>query len=167
MNLEDWHLLVPLIQYVCNHKFLKILGGHTLLEVMTGRSLDVALDLALWWGTHLEDAECFKVAIEKVNEYVEELVDSLCDLHELIGNKQRDEACKQAAKEAEKRHGVCFNVGDLVMVAGCGNSAHIKPAVKGAVLWQGPYEVLGERSTMEFEVGILGSKHEQPGHMVH
>ena len=58
MPIDEWDEVVPLIQYVINHRPRDRLGGRSPIEVMTGRTQKMALDLALWVGVKLEARCC-------------------------------------------------------------------------------------------------------------
>ena len=95
MIMEEWSDVLPLVEYVINHWSRDRLGGRTLIEVMTGRAPDSALDLVLWTGLRLADADVVEADIDQSDIHCDRLQVSLDSMYEelkegdLVVNSQR------------------------------------------------------------------------------
>ena len=107
-----------MVQYAINHRPRDRLGGRTPIEVMTGRAPDSALDLVLWTGVRLEDANVVEAGIEQVDQHCDRLQASLDVMHEELKKGELRRQRDKAAKEANTRLAHRFEVGDLIMVTG-------------------------------------------------
>ena len=87
---------------------------------MTGRAPDSALDLVLWTGVRLEDANVVEAGIEQVNQHCDRLQSNLDVMYEeLKENMLEGEIRRQrdkVPKEANNHLAHPFEVGDLIMV---------------------------------------------------
>ena len=102
-----------------------------------------------------------------LEESCERLSETLALLHEEVRDVQELARRKAAAKVANKARGYQFEVGEYVMVRGFGNAAHVRMAGKGAMLWQGPYQVLVVVGVTRLHVRIIGGGDDDAGHYVH
>ena len=118
MVMAEWPDVLPLVQYAINHRPRDRLGGRTPIEVMTGRAPDSALDLVLWTGVRLEDANVVEAGIEQVDQHCDRLQASLDVMHEELKKGELRRQRDKAAKEANTRLAHRFEVGDLIMVTG-------------------------------------------------
>ena len=151
--------MIPLINYGLSHMHRAVLGGRTPLEVMTGRKPKSAVDIVLWCGKYLKDATNIKASLELVQRHCAELAKALDVMHAEITDATMVRLRKQCAKEAANKHkgAHAFAVGDLVMVAGKDNSANVIRKSKIMMKWQGPYQIVGQTSSTQFDVLLLGS----------
>ena len=71
---------------------------------------------------------------------MDKLCQALDDLHQQVKDKEQQTRRKKAARGANAKRGLQFEMGDLVMVmvAAWGNSAHIKRGSKLCPGWQDP-----------------------------
>ena len=110
----------------------------------------------MWDGVLLKDAQGHVVGIERVEQYCERLADALDRVHQAVKDADEKTRRDRAAKNANARLALQFNVGDLVMVAAWGNAAHVTRGSKLCPRWQGPYEIVGAISTTAYDVRLLG-----------
>ena len=89
-------------------------------------------------------------------EYCENLVKALDEIHQEIRDKGELKRWQKAAHTANANQSVQFEIGDLVMVTAWKNAAHVKRGSKLCPLWQGPCEVVNPLSTTAYEVRLLG-----------
>ena len=159
LGLEKWEDVLPLINFGLSHMNRPVLGGRTPLEVMTGRKPKSAVDLVLWCGKYLKDATSITANLDMVKRHCEDLAKALDVIHTDITDKTMLRLRKQCAKEAKDKHkgAFAFSVGDLVMVAGTGNSANVTRKAKIMMKWQGPYQIVRRISNSQFDVLLLGS----------
>ena len=162
----DWMKVRPLINLVLNYREREVLGGRTPIEVMTGHAPRTPLQIVLWNGVTLKDADGCDVEWKRVEKYMDKLAKALDILHQRVVDKADKSRQKKAAKAANKNRGLQFELGDLVMVASWGNSAHIKKGSKLCPGWQGPYQVSGTVSPTTYEVQLLG-REDKPAKRVH
>ena len=162
----DWDFLLPLIQYILNTRERDVLGGRTPIEVMTGYKPQTALDMVLWKGTLLKDAEGHVVKRDQVEHYCVKLAAALDAMHQKLANEEAERRQKRFAKAANTKRGIQFEIGDLVMVAAWGNAAHVQRSSKLCPNWQGPYEIVEPISVSAYKVRLLGrpSKTPKPVH---
>ena len=152
----DWVSLLPLVQFIINHRERDVLKGRTPIEVMTGTAPAAPLDLVMWDGVQLKDATGHVVEWERVEQYCDRLIAALDQVHQEVRDADEKTRRDRAAKNANARLALQFNEGDLVMVAAWGNAAHVKRGSKLCPRWQGPYEVVRALSTTAYEVRLLG-----------
>ena len=105
-----------MVQYAVNHRPRDRFGGRTPIEVMTGRAPDSALDLVLWAGVRLEDANVLEAGIEKVDAHCDRLQSNLDAMHEELKEGELRRQREKASKDVNKKLAHRFEVGDLVMV---------------------------------------------------
>ena len=158
----DWTLVHPLINMVLNHRERDVLCGKTPIEVMMGRAPTTPINLALWDGVTLKDAQGTVVTYERVAKYVSDLAAALDALHQKVSDRGEQQRLKHAAKVANDKRGLQFEIGDLVMVTAWGNSAHVKRGSKLCPTWQGPYEVVNPISPTSYQVRLLGRPNKEP-----
>ena len=97
------------MNFVLNHRCLETLGGHTPLEVMTGRPPTLPMNLALWKGLKIKDAELIETPVETVNKYMDELVEAVEMLNDVVKTKQdKDYLYKLAKKRTKERNYYCL-----------------------------------------------------------
>ena len=79
-----------------------------------------------------------------VKKHCKKLAEALDVMHSEITDATMVRLRKRCAKEAnKKRSGAhAFTIGDLVMVAGTGNSANVTRRAKIMMKWQGPYQIV-------------------------
>ena len=128
------------------------------IEIMTGQRPKDAVDLTLYLGKLLKDAENVDVTVERVEALCKDLAERVDQLHTEAKDQAVADARKRALRDAKKkgRGAIRFCEGDLVMMAAQGNAANITKKGKPVVNWQGPYEVVRPVSTSEFDVRLLG-----------
>ena len=136
---------------------------------MTGQEPTAPLDLALWAGHHLQDADGTTVGIEHVERHCERLRKSLEVLHSTLRQGAAKDRRARAAKNAQNRHGTRFEVGDFVLVACHGTAAIIAKPPKAVVCWQGPYVIVDTptHSTTEYYVRLVGQPASVKAKLVH
>ena len=83
-TVDEWDLILPLIEMSIMHRRRKTLGGRSALEVLTGRRPDNAIRLAMWSGTRLKDAKRGDVEMKLVDKYCDRLEESLANMHEQV-----------------------------------------------------------------------------------
>ena len=158
----DWTLVHPLINMILNHRERDVLCGKTPIEVMMGRAPRTPINMVLWDGLELKDATGVVVTYERVAEYVNDLAATLDALHQKVSDRGEQLRRNKAAKAANDKRGLQFEIGDLVMVAAWGNAAHVKRSSKLCPTWQGPYEIVSPISPTSYEVRLLGRPDKQP-----
>ena len=109
---------------------------------MTGRAPDMALDLVLWTGVKLEDADVIDAGVEQVDKYCDRLQASLDVMHVEIDDAELKKQRSKAVKEANNRLAHRFEVGDLVMVTVVDTSTNPVNLHKPKMRWQGPFTVV-------------------------
>ena len=126
---------------------------------MTGRAPRTAADLALYSGANLKEAVNLTLPSALVDQYCDQLADSLRELHEECRDVETENRRRRAMKEAAKGPGMRFNTGDYVMVSATKNQVNRQRHNKNMVRWQGPYEITGvvEAPTI-FCVRLVGSE---------
>ena len=97
--------------------------------------------------------------LDMVKQHCDKLAKALDAMHTDIKDKTMLRLRRQCAREARnKQKGAhAFTVGDLVMVAGTGNSANITRKAKIMMKWQGPYQIVRRVSSSQFDVLLLGN----------
>ena len=162
----DWMKVRPLINLVLNYREREVLGGRTPIEVMTGQKPRTPLNIVMYNGVTLKDADGCEVEWKRVDKYMDKLTKALDVLHQKIDDRAEKMRRRKAAKTANNKRGLQFQLGDLVMVAAWGNSAHIKKGSKLCPTWQGPYQVSGTISPTTYQVQLLGREN-KPAKNVH
>ena len=169
MMMTKWPEVMPLVQYAVNHRPRESLGGRTPIEVMTGRAPDSALDLVLWTGVNLKDAEVIEAGIEDIDNHCDRLQASLDSMHTEIKDRELKRQRDKAAKETNSRLAYRFEIGDLVMITVADTSVNPVCNDKPRLRWQGPCEVVdipeGEPSNLY--VRLLGDPETVPPKPVH
>ena len=158
----DWSLVLPLVNYIVNHRERDVLNGHTPIQVMTGRAPKTPLELVVWDGVLLKDATGQTVEWQRVEQHCGRLSAALDALHQDIRDAAEERRRKKEAKAANAGRALQFEVGDLVMVASWGNAAHVKRGSKLCPGWQGPYEIVNAISTTAYEVRLIGRPDKNP-----
>ena len=158
----DWTLVLPLINYVLNHREREVLGRRTPIEVMTGRKPIQPTKLVVWDGVLLKDATGLAVEWDRVARHCHRLAAALDRVHQRVRDQEEERRRRKLAKAANASRGLQFSVGDLVMVAAWGNAAHVKRGSKLCPSWQGPYEVVAPISTTAYEVRLIGRPDKKP-----
>lgn len=153
----DWVLLLPLVQFVLNHRERDVLKGRTPIEVMTGLAPQAPLELVVWEGVLLKDAKGNVVEWDRVDKYCDKLAEALDQLHQEVRDSDAKKRRQRAAKNANAKLALRFEEGDLVMVAAWGNAAHVKRGSKLCPRWQGPYEIVQAVSTTAYSVRLVGN----------
>ena len=74
---DEWDLVPTLLAYVINHRPRPVLGNHSAVELMTGKKPDSAITLAAYSGVRMKDVVTGHIQVQKVEEFCEDLVDSL------------------------------------------------------------------------------------------
>ena len=153
LDLKDWEYLLPFVNFVLNHRNLETLGGYTPLEVMTGRPPTLPLNLVLWKGLKIKDAERIEAPLELINEYMDGVVEAVAMLHDVVTTKQnKDYLYKLAKKKNKGKKLPLFNVGDFVMICTTEKKKH-----KLSTVWQGPMEIVGTKSDFVYTVRMIGT----------
>lgn len=129
---------------------------------MTGTAPRTPLQIVMWNGVTIKDAEGRDVEWKRVDKYMDKLTKALDDLHQKVKTKADANRLKKAARAANAKRGLQFEIGDLVMVAVWGNSAHVKRGSKLCPTWQGPYQVTGTVSPTSYQVNLLGREDKPP-----
>ena len=152
----EWPDVLPLVQYIINHRPRPALGDRCPIHVMTGREPDMALDLALWTGVRLKHADVIDAGVERIEQYMDKLVQSVDQMHEEIVDAELQRARKQAAEQAQSRHAHRFELGDLVMVTVADTSLQPSNTDKTKMRWQGPCQVVAIPTPTELHVRMVG-----------
>ena len=153
--IDEWDLVLPLIEFVVNYRPRDVLGGRSAIEVTTGHRPRNALELVLWKGLLMKNATELKVKAERVSEFCTNLFASLDRMHEEIASEAERKRRLKAARQA-RNPGMQFSVGDLVMVSAVKNAANVQRHSKLMVFWQGPYQVVDVLSTTTLNVQNIG-----------
>ena len=162
-GIDEWDLILPLIEFSIMHRRRKTLGGRSAFEVLTGRRPDNAIRLAMWSGTRLKDAKRGDVDMKLVDKYCGRLEKSLRNMHEQVRDVETARRRAKALRES-KASPMRFNVGDLVMIPAEGNMANPLRHSKAMCRWQGPYEVMAPVNEVEYVVRLLGDTEETNVH---
>ena len=162
---DEWDLVLPLAEYSINHRRRDILGDRSAVEIVTGRQPRTAADLTLYSGAKLSEAEELTLPQERVDEYCQQLHESLGRMHEEARDMEEQNRRKRARAEVNKGPGMRFNVGDYVMVSAVKNQVNRQRHSKNMVRWQGPYVVTRavEPPTV-FGVRLVGTQAEKLVH---
>ena len=152
---DEWDLVLPVVEFIVNHRPRDVLGGRSAIEVSTGRRPKNALELVLWKGLKIKGATKMKTTTARVDEFCNKLVKSLGRLHEEIANEAERKQRKKTARQA-RNPGIRFCEGDLVMVSAVKNAANVQRHSKLMVLWQGPYQVVDVVSPTTLNVQNVG-----------
>ena len=157
-SIDEWDLVLPLVEYAVNHRRRAILGGRSPVELVNGRQPRTAADLVLWSGVKMKDAVEHRLPADRADEFCAKLADSLDRMHEAARDKDEHNRRRQALHEAKKGPGMFFRAGDVVMVCAKDNQANRSRHSKPMVHWQGPYEVVGRVAgePTKIEVRLVG-----------
>ena len=155
-GLDEWDLLLPLVEMVINHRDRDVLGTRSAIEVMTGRKPASTTNLAVWAGVKLKEARRFLTTTERVERHCARLFVSLGRLHEGVRDVQEARLRRKALRAANRSPGQQFNVGDYVMVTAGNNQANPQRNHKIMMHWQGPYQVVGGEGPTSYNVQLLG-----------
>ncbi len=158
LEVTDWDLLVPLVQFVLNHRSLSCLNGRSPIEVMTGRKPRTAVDMAVWNGTKLTDATNTILEFDNLEKIVSKLAKSIDDMQSDVANFEHESVTRRIGKNTQENSAYKFQLGDYVLVSGKGNSRHVKRRHKAATTWQGPYQIISSRNVTTLGVRMVGSK---------
>lgn len=110
----DWMKVRPLINLVLNYREREVLNGRTPIEVMTGHAPRTPLQVVMWNGVTLKDAKGVDVEWKRVDKYMDQLSTALDDLHQQVKDKAQQARLKKAARAANAKRGLQFEMGDLV-----------------------------------------------------
>lgn len=151
MAWEEWPRLVPAVLHALNSTPTRHNGGHSAIEVATGRVPLHALD-----STALLRVKRQKTGVEAVkyapdfSQHLERLQQALATIHKGVdAGRARDLAAnKRAAEKNGVRMHAGFDVGDFVLVA------NVQPN-KLQVRWAGPMRVTAVLNDWSFEVEDL------------
>lgn len=160
LNVTDWDVMLPVVQYCCNHRILDSLNQRSPLEVMTGRRPRQAIDLALWEGIKLKSANKIDMNLDKIDSFCDKLIDALQKIHSDTRNRQEHRLMLKAAREAKKKGNLRFCIGDLVLVSSTTNAANHVRSHKLQPLWLGPYEIVASKGPTRFSVQLFGASQE-------
>ena len=162
---DEWDAVLPLAEYAINHRRRAILGDRSAVELMTGRAPRNAADLTLYSGPTLKQTVNLSMSTALVDQYCEQLTESLAMMHEEARDIEVENRRRRALREAGKGPGMRFNAGDYVMVSATKNQANRKRHNKNMVRWQGPHEVLGAAEAPAiFRVRLVGTEAEKLVH---
>ncbi|MAA69217.1 MAG: hypothetical protein CL915_10755 [Deltaproteobacteria bacterium] len=155
-NVDEWDLVLGLIEFTANNRERDVLGKRSAIEVMTGQPPTTTVNLALWAGAKLKDARKFEAKTALVEKHCARLEVSLHRLHEAVKDEQEAALRRKMLRAANKQPVMDFNTGDYVLVTASGNQANPTSNHKVNMLWQGPYEVVGGDGPAHHEVRLLG-----------
>ena len=79
---DEWDVVLPVINYVINHRNCQVLGGRSAVKVMTVRTPDSVVQMAVWIGTLLKDSVQVEDTMDATDSHCESLYASLEQLHE-------------------------------------------------------------------------------------
>ena len=102
MAVDEWDAVLPLAEYAINHRTRDILGGRSVVEVMTDRAPHTDADLALYSGPTLKDAVDLSVPAALVDQYCDQLAESLATMHEDARDAEEANCRRRAMQEAGK-----------------------------------------------------------------
>ena len=139
------------------------MGGRSAIEVLTGRSPDNAVKLAMWSGTRLKDAQRGDIDMALVDKHCERLEESLANLHEHVRDTETARRRARALRETNASP-MRFSIGDYVLLPSKDNMANPLRHSKVMFQWQGPYDVVTPVSEVEYVVRLLGDKTESNVH---
>ena len=162
--IDEWDLILPLVEFTTNHRERPVLGDRSALEVMTGSKPASTTNLAVWAGVKIKDAREFVARRDRVEQHCARLDHALSRLHEQVRDLEELRLRKKALKAAGRQPGQKFQVGDYVMVTAKDNQANPISPHKINVLWQGPYEVTGGEGPTQYSVRLLGDTEEATVH---
>ena len=162
---DEWDLVLGLIEYIINHRPRDVFNGKSSIEVATGRRPRNALDFAMWKGVLLKDATKLEIKKARAGELCEDLAESLDRVHQEVRDADEARRRKRALKQARKP-GMRFSAGDLVMVSAVQNAANIQRHSKLMVGWQGPYQVIQVCDATTLEVQNIEHRRWQGGSCV-
>ena len=74
---DEWDLVLPLAEFDINHRPREALGGRCPMEVTTGRTPRREMDLVVWGGETLEEADRHEITVAEVDAYCGQLAESL------------------------------------------------------------------------------------------
>ena len=155
-GLDEWDLVLPLVEFTINHRERGVLGNRSAIEAMTGQKPTSTTKLAVWSGVKMKNARGLVTTWARVEQHCARLEISLQRLHEKVKDQEEARMRRKALRAAKRPPGQNFNTGDYVMVTSANNQSNPFRTHKVMVHWQGPYEVLGGAGPTEYEVRLLG-----------
>ena len=155
-GLDEWDLVLPLVQMTINHRERGVLGDRSALEVMTGRKPASTTYLAVWAGVKIKEARKFVSKRTLLEQHCARLEVALARLHEKVKSKQEARQRQKALRAAGRQPGQAFHRGDYVMVSASSNQANPFRNHNFNVFWQGPYEVVAGSGPTSYQVKLLG-----------
>ena len=78
---DEWDLVLGLIEYIINHRPRDVFNGKSSIEVATRRRPHNTLDFAMWKGVLLKDATKLEIKKARAGELCEDLAESLDRVH--------------------------------------------------------------------------------------
>lgn len=114
IGLDEWDLVLPLVEMSINHRERGVLGDRSAIEVMTGRKPVSTTNLAVWAGVQLKDARKFETKSSLVERHCARLGVALSRLHEKVRDKEETRQRQKALRAARRHPGQTFHQGDYV-----------------------------------------------------
>ena len=163
LSIDEWDLVLPLVEFTLNAKWRDVLAGRSALEVMNGQKTANPVNLAVWAGVRMKNARKFSTTTTRVEQHCACLEISLARLHEAARDVQEARDRRRATRN-QRTHSQEFAVGDYVMVKAEDTQANPIRGHKAMVHWQGPYEVTAAISATKYQVRLLGEDKQSTVH---
>ena len=154
-SVDEWDLVLPVVELVINARKRDVLGGRSAVEIMTNNQPASTINLAIWSGVKMKTARKMVAKTSLVERHCAKLQRSLQRLHEAVADLTEAKRRRKALRAADKP-GLRFNVGDYIMVPAEDTQANPVRPSKLNVHWQGPYEVVRANSATEYDVRLIG-----------
>ena len=103
-----------MVEFVVNHRPRDVLGGRCAIEVTTGHRPRNVLEMVLWKGLLMKDTTKMKTTTARVEEFYNDLFESLGHLHEEVVSEAERKQSLKATRQA-RTPGMRFSEGDLVI----------------------------------------------------
>jgi transposase InsO family protein len=161
-KLEEWPDLIPVVQFVLNHTEVKSLGNHAPVEVHNGTKPSSALDAV--FASSKNEVMAIPPETDTIKQHYSRLMESLTKIH-----KEVDEAKKKdSGKNRRQKKGTSnkalpnFEIGDYVLWS---QVRDINTMGKLAVIWRGPYRIVGTVSEYVYETEHLITEQRRQVHI--
>lgn len=153
VKIEDWPVLVPIVNAALNSSESGRLGGYTPQEAFTGRRSEHPLDAILKLQGEKRELRAERVDAAKVKNATRGLSEALEDIHRSIADHEAARGRRGRGSKWDRRavQDVKFGVGDYVLVARLDSARRNK--LQG--VWKGPMRVVNTINDHVFEVEHL------------
>jgi len=145
----DWPWLNKNVEHTINHRPQARLGGKSPVTVFTGQKSDNPLDHL--FGKTVDNSVCyFRIPLEKLCKEVDQLQDSLAQMHKRVALLSEDHRRKKRIQSRQLRREPNFEVGDYVLVGDpdpgrrAGRKLHL--------VWKGPFRITDTLNGYIFEL---------------